>query len=62
MSKSFCTLLSSLVIVTALGCSSSENQKSASAARAPVGSLESAIVVDGGVDAGDAGADADAAP
>ncbi len=65
MSKSFCTLLSSLVIVSALGCSSTESQKSssASAANTSVGSLESAIVNDAGVDAGDVGdAGADAAP
>ena len=61
MSKAFCTLLGSFVIVGALGCSSTEAQKSSSAsAQAPIGSLESAIVTDAGVDAGNV--DAGAAP
>jgi hypothetical protein len=67
MSKALCTLLGSLVVVSSLACSNSEgNQASnASAANAPatIGSLESAIVTDAGVDAGDlADAGADAAP
>lgn len=63
MSKPICTLLSSLVIASALGCSSTETQKSSSAsAQAPIGSLESAIVTDAGVDAGNVDAGAEAAP
>jgi hypothetical protein len=63
MSKALCTLLSSVVIVSAVACSSSEsNDASKANAPATIGSLESAIVTDAGVDAGDVDGGADAAP
>jgi hypothetical protein len=66
MSKALCTLLGSLVIVSAVACSSSENNEtskaSANGTRATIGSLEAAIVTDAGVDAGDVDGGADAAP
>jgi hypothetical protein len=66
MSKALCTLLSSLVVVSAVACSSSESNEASRAstndAPATIGSLESAIVTDAGVDAGDVDGGADAAP
>jgi hypothetical protein len=66
MSKALCTLLSSLVIVSAVGCSNNDGDKASNAgadnARATIGSLESAIITDAGVDAGDVDGGADAAP
>jgi hypothetical protein len=65
MSKTLCTLLGSFVVISAVACSNSEGDKAsnASADNSPsIGSLESAIVTDAGVDAGDVDAGADAAP
>jgi hypothetical protein len=64
MSTRISAFLSLFSVLAALACGSTDDTKSsASNAQAKVGSLESALVGDAGLDAGDAGNDAgDAAP